>query len=139
MLNEEKIKLMNEIACFEKKEKSGIEYSRRFFRGDYIAKHMLQSFVGYTMCYVLLLLIVMLYSMETIINTVNVFDVFGIFRGYILWYVFGLIAYEIITYAISSKKYDRANTSRKVYLAKLRRLQKRYELIDKSKELSREE
>lgn len=139
MLNEEKIKLMNELAIFEKKEKGGIEYSRRFFKGDYIAKHMLQSFVGYTMCYVLLVLVSMLYSMEAILNTVNVFDVFGIFRGYIIWYIAGLVIYEAITYTISRKKYDRANTSRKVYLAKLRRLQKRYELIDKSRELSREE
>ena len=69
MLNDDKIRLMNEIALFEKKERKRERPAEVFFRRDYVAKHMLQSFFAWTLSYGLLLGVVMLYILERILNT----------------------------------------------------------------------
>ena len=48
MLNEDKIKLMTGIALFEKREGKRIFPVNRFFRSDYISRHMFRSFFSYT-------------------------------------------------------------------------------------------
>ena len=66
MLNDDKIRLMNEIALFEKKERKRERPAEVFFRGDYVAKHMLQSFFAWTLSYGLLLgvVIVMEFALD---------------------------------------------------------------------------
>lgn len=135
MLNEDKIKLMTELSIMETKYKKEIFSINAFFRGDYILKNLLQSFFGFTFCYVLFLALELLYSMEKIINTINVSDVLVIFYGYLLRYVILLIVFEIITWYISRLRYERAVKKKNLYTAKLKRLQKRYDFQNKSKEL----
>ena len=48
MLNEEKIKLMTSIGMFEKREGRRIFMVNRFFRSDYIGRHGLRAFLGFT-------------------------------------------------------------------------------------------
>ena len=53
-----------------------------------------------------------------------------------LGYGIGLILYLIIAYHIYSKRYDYAKGSIRVYVAKLRRLSKRYEFHSRKRELT---
>ncbi|MDO4788115.1 MAG: hypothetical protein Q4A19_03035 [Johnsonella sp.] len=135
MLNEDKIKLMAELSIMEKKYNKEIFSINGFFKGDYILKNLLQSFLGFSFCYVLFLGLELLYSLEKIINTINVSDVLVIFYGYLLRYVIGLIIFEIITWYISKIRYESALKKKGLYMAKLKRLQKRYDFQNKSKEL----
>ena len=64
MLNEDKIKLMTGIAMFEKREGKRIFPVNRYFRSDYISRHMFRSFFSYTICYLLCAMIWVLYYME---------------------------------------------------------------------------
>ena len=47
-------------------------------------------------------------------------------RHYSLYYVAGLLAYLVVTWKIYSRRYDEAVGKLKIYQAKLRRLDKKY-------------
>lgn len=138
MLNEDKIKLMTGIAMFEKREGKNIFPANRYFQGDYISSRMFRSFFAYTLCYILCVLIWVLYNIERLLNAMNLDEVIVICRKGGIFYVIGLVVYLVITFRVYQKRYGYAKRGMKVYLAKLKRLEKRYEFQNRSKELTKE-
>lgn len=138
MLNEDKIKLMTGIAMFEKREGKAIFPANRYFRSDYISSRMLRSFFSYTLCYILCVLVWVLYSIERLLNAVNLDELIVMAKTAALFYAAGLIVYLIITFLVYCKRYEYARRGMKVYVAKLKRLEKRYEFQSRSKELMKE-
>lgn len=138
MLNEDKLKLMTGIAMFEKREGKAIFPANRYFKNDYISSRMLRSFFSYSFCYLLCLLVWVLYSMERILNTINLEEAAGLARTALLLYGAGLAVYLLITFLVYRKRYEYARRGMKVYVAKLKRLEKRYEFQSRSKELTKE-
>lgn len=138
MLNEDKIKLMTGIAMFEKREGKAIFPANRYFRSDYISSRMLRSFFSYTLCYILCVLVWVLYSIERLLNAVNLDELIVMAKTAALFYAAGLIVYLIITFLVYRKRYEYARRGMKVYVAKLKRLEKRYEFQSRSKELMKE-
>ena len=138
MLNEDKIKLMNEIAMFEKRGDKNIFPVNRYFRSDFISSKMMRSFLSYTVCYILCMMIWILYNMEQILNTVNLDVLTVVGRKAVLLYIVGLVIYQLITIVVYRRRYEYARRGMKVYLAKLKRLEKRYEFQSRAKELTKE-
>lgn len=138
MLNEDKIKLMTSIALFEKREGKRMESANQYFKSDYIGRHMLRSFFGYTFCSLLILMVWVLYSLERILNSMSVDELFAIGKQLAVYYAGGLLVYLFITYVVYAKRYSYAVRLQKVYVARLKRLNKRYEFHNKSKELAKE-
>lgn len=138
MLNEDKIKLMTGIAMFEKREGKAIFPACRYFRSDYISSRMLRSFFSYTFCYILCVMVWVLYSIERLLNAVNLDEVIGMAKTAALFYGAGLIVYLIVTFFVYRRRYEYARRGMKVYVAKLKRLEKRYEFQSRSKELTKE-
>lgn len=138
MLNEDKIKLMNEIAMFEKKGAKTIFPINRYFRNDYISSRMLRSLFAYTVSYLLCAMIWVLYNIEQILNMLNLDSLLECGREAVLVYLAGLVVYEIITLCVCRRRYEYAKRGMKVYVAKLKRLEKRYEFQSRAKELTKE-
>ncbi|MBS6646727.1 MAG: hypothetical protein KH366_24425 [Clostridiaceae bacterium] len=138
MLNEDKIKLMTGIAMFEKREGKKIAPANLYFKSDYVGRHMIRSFFGYTFCSMLILVIWLLYNLEQILNSLNLDELVATGKNLLFLYVGGLVLYLFITFIVYSKKYSYAVRGQKVYVAKLKRLNKRYEFQNKSKELAKE-
>lgn len=138
MLNEDKLKLMTSIAMFEKREGKAIFPANRYFENDYISSRMLRSFFSYSFCYLLCLLVWVLYSMEKLLSTINLDEVIRLAKYAFLFYGAGLIIYLLITFFVYRKRYEYARRGMKVYVAKLKRLEKRYEFQSRSKELTKE-
>lgn len=138
MLNEDKIKLMTGIAMFEKKEGKRIFQANRYFRGDYISSRMLRSFFSYTFCYILCVVLWILYSIERLLNAMNLDEIITAGKAAGFLYVGGLVLYLLITFFVYRKRYEYARRGMKVYVAKLKRLEKRYEFSNRTKELTKE-
>lgn len=138
MLNEDKIKLMTGIAMFEKKEGKNIFPVNHYFKGDYISSHLFKSFFSYTICYMLCVLLWGLYTVENLLNTMNTNDLILIAKQMTIIYLSNLVIYLVITYVVYARRYDYANRSKKIYVAKLKRLDKRYEFQNTAKELAKE-
>lgn len=127
MLNEEKIKLMTGISMFEKREGRRISVVNRFFRSDYIGQYVLRSFLGYTFSWLLGTGLAVLYKAEDILGTMNFGELRGDLTLYVAAYLVGLAVYLLITVAVYWRRYEHARRGMKVYTAKLKRLEKRYE------------
>ncbi|MCI8578677.1 MAG: hypothetical protein HFG64_14465 [Lachnospiraceae bacterium] len=138
MVNEDKIKLMTGIAMFEKREGKKIFPVNRYFRSDYISSHILCSFFCYSASFALGTVIWLLYNIEYILNQINLDDVFGIVKHGAVWYLSGLVLYLLVTWLVYWKRYEYARRGLKIYIAKLKRLEKRYEFQHKAKELTKE-
>lgn len=138
MLNEDKIKLMNEIAAFEKRGEKDIFPVNRYFRGDYISSRMLRSFFSYTVCYILFALLWGLCNMERLLNALDLDEMLRLGGRAGFFYVAGLVVYLAITFWVYRRRYEYARRGMKVYVAKLKRLEKRYEFQNRAKELTKE-
>ena len=134
MLNEEKIKLMTSIAIFEKAEGSNLSLVKRYFKSDYISRNLLRAFLGYTFCWILGLALAVLCKIEDILSIVTLEDVVIPFVDYGVWYLLGLIVYLAVTFAVCYQRYQYAARGMKVYTARLKRLQRRYEFQDRARE-----
>ena len=127
MLSEEKIKIMTNLAMFEKHEGKKIFPVNRYFKSDYIGSKLFRSFFSYTLSFIICLVLWVLYYMERWLNTVELKSLSsaGIRVGVI--YIAGLVIYMGISVCVYMKRYEYASRGTKIYLAKLKRLDKRYE------------
>lgn len=138
MLNEDKIKLMTSISMLEKKEGKYLFPVRQYFRSDYIEKNLLKALIGYTFCWILGGTLVLLYRAEDLFSILD----FEQIKGGALWaaaaYILGLVLYLIIAYVVYAGRYEHGVRGMKVYVSKLKRLDKRYEFQNRTKEMGQE-
>ena len=64
MLNEEKIRLMTNMAMFEKKNGKAMNSGKNYFKSDYISRNMIRGFFSYTISCAAILCIWLIYSMD---------------------------------------------------------------------------
>ena len=126
MLNEEKIRLMTGIAMFEKKMMKESIPATRYFKSDYVGSHLIRSFIAYSLTVCLCLMLWVLYRFDDLINAMAVDDLLSLCARLVFYYVAGLLAYLVVTWKIYSRRYDEAVGKLKIYQAKLRRLDKKY-------------
>jgi len=138
MLNEDKIRLMNEIAVFEKKEGKKAVPAEKYFESDFVARRMMQSFFAFTLCYILIMVVAVLYNMEILVSSITMSALVNAGRKMIVLYAAGLFLFELVTWFVCGKQYRAAEEIRKRKLSLLNRLGKRYELQDKARELAKE-
>ncbi|MCI9359439.1 MAG: hypothetical protein HFG65_00540 [Hungatella sp.] len=138
MLNEDKIKLMANISMFENHQKKYISLVTRYFKSDYISRNLLRAFFGYTLCWALGFLLVILYRAEGIFASMDFAALQEQAVRYGKYYVAGLVCYLLIALIVSVRRYNRGLKEQKIYIAKLRRLEKRYEFQNRTKELGKE-
>ena len=134
MLNEEKIRLMTGIAMFEKKAEKESFPVNRYFKSDYVGSNMIRSFISYTITCILCFTLWLLYQFEDILNTMDIEVLISWGRTIGIYYAAGLVIYLLITHRVYSRRYDAALKNMKIYQAKLRRLERRYEVQAASKE-----
>ena len=118
MLNEEKIRLMTGISMFEKKMMKESIPANRYFKSDYVGSHLIRSFIAYSLTVCLCLLLWVLYRFDDLISL-------GV--RLVFYYAAGLLAYLVVTWKVYSRRYDEAAGRLKIYQAKLRRLEKKYD------------
>lgn len=138
MLNEEKIKLMTSIAMFEQKEGKKIFPLSCYFRSDYISRHLLGAFFGYTLCCLLGLILWVLYHLEMLLADVDMDVLLAFGKRFGMVYLAGLAFYLLVTAVVYWKRYEYSVSGMRVYVAKLRRLEKRYEYQARVKEMAKE-
>lgn len=138
VLNEDKIKLMANISMFEKHEGKHISLVNRYFKSDYISRNLLKAFFGYTFCWALGFLLVILYKAEDIFASMDFVALQDQATRYATIYGVGLACYLLIALIVSIRRYHYGLKEQKMYIARLRRLEKRYEFQNRTKELGRE-
>lgn len=108
MLNEKKIKIMTDLARYEKKENENNFKVINFYKSDYIRYHILKTFVGVTIAYLLIVGLILLYQAEYLIANVVILDYKAIGTMIASIYFVVLLLYEVITVILCALRYEKA-------------------------------
>lgn len=138
MLNEEKIRLMTDIAIFEKENGRKMNGITGYFKSDFISRNMIRGFLSYTVCFVLVLIIWVMFNMDAFLNTAGLDALILSGEKALICYAAGLLAYLFLIFRVYAKRYDYEVRKVRIYTAKLKHLDKRYDYHNRSRELAKE-
>lgn len=126
MINEEKVKIMNRLALYEKTEGRKYLPVSKYYRSDYIGLAMIKNFFLVTIGYALVLAAAAAYNSEYLMNNIHKMNLISLGIGVLVGYVATLAAYSVLTYIQYTVKYHRAKKSVKKYYGELTKLEKIY-------------
>lgn len=127
MLNEERIKLMTKMACYEESEGRKNVSVGSYFRGDYIALQVIKSVLHATIAFCILFGLFIMYDFEVFMVELYKMDLFEFGKRVIIDYLIFAAAYGIISYCVYTYRYTRARKSLKIYYNNLKKLAYLYE------------
>lgn len=126
LLNQDKIKIMTELAIYEDGEgKEDLKISK-YYKPDYIRLEVIKAFVCSTLGYILVVGLIALYQMEYLIMNLTRLDFEAIGKYVLLIYIMISVFYIIIGRASASIKYNKSRKGISKYKASLNRLNKTY-------------
>lgn len=107
MVNEEKVKLMTQMAIYEStKGKEQLQVSK-YYKSDYVKFHMLKTAVAATFAYALILTFYGLLHAEKLLEQINGMDYLATGKALLLSYAIVVVIYVIIAWVIYSIRYER--------------------------------
>ena len=122
MLNEERVRLMTRMACYEAKEGRKNVAIGNYFRGDYIGLQVIKSVISATIAYILIFAMFILYDFEVFMA-----DIYKMAKSVIIYYLIFTVGYAVISYGVYTYRYTRARKSLKTYYNNLKKLSYLYE------------
>jgi hypothetical protein len=124
MLNEKKIKMMTDIAIFEKHNAKEIDIAAGNFKADYITLHMVYTALTTTLGYMLLVAIYVLGHLEELLVETAVTDILTYASGALKYYVYVIIFFLAVSLVFYNHKYNKSFEKVKYEFAGLKNLQK---------------
>lgn len=131
MLNEEKVKIMNRLAMYEKREGKKYLPISRYYRTDYIGLALIKNFFLATIGYGLVLCAIAAYLGEYLLSNIHKMNLVNLGIYVVAGYVVTLLVYSALTYVVYSVKYHKAKKSVKAYYEQLTALNKIYSREEK--------
>ena len=120
MINEEKVKIMNRLAMYEKRGGKKYLPVSRYYRSDYIGLALIKNFFLVTIGYALVLAAVAVYYSEYLMNNINQMDLVSLGMKVVGGYA------VVLTYIAYTVKYHCAKKSVKKYYEELTKLERIY-------------
>ncbi len=127
MLNEERVRLMTRMACYEAKEGRKNVAIGNYFRGDYIGLQVIKSVISATIAYILIFAMFILYDFEVFMADIYKMDLLEFAKTVITYYLIFTVGYAVISYGVYTYRYTRARKSLKTYYNNLKKLAYLYE------------
>ena len=131
MLNEERIRLMTQMAAYEEGEGKEHIAIHGYFRGDYISFQLLKSAIYATVGFALAVVMYVLYDLETFLEDFYKMDIVEFMQGLLGKYVLVLAVYMVISYFVYAYRYSRAKRYIKKYQAQLKQLSQMYNIAQR--------
>ena len=122
MINEEKVKIMDRLAVYEKQE------GRKYLPVSkyYIGLALIKNFFLVTIGYGLILAVIAAYNLEYLLDNVHKMDLISLGVVVLGGYIGILVLYSVLTYIQYTVKYHKAKKSVKQYYTQLTKLEKIY-------------
>lgn len=122
MLNEERIKLMTKMACYEANEGKRNVAIGSYFRGDYISLQVIKSIVNATIAFAICFALFVFYDFEVLMTGIYKMDLLDLGRNILLNYIGFTVVYALISYLVFTRRYAKAKRSLKMYYNNLKKL-----------------
>ena len=126
LLNENKVKMMTKMAIYEKNEGRRMLKTARYFKSDYIAFGILKTLITTSIAYIIMLIMYVLYNMESIIKDINKIDYTEVGTNLIIGYVAMIAVFSAIAFVVYGKQYDNSRNGLKRYFSRLNKLERFY-------------
>ena len=126
MINEEKVKIMDQLAVYEKQEGRKYLPVSKYYRSDYIGLALIKNFFLVTIGYGLILAVIAAYNLEYLLENVHKMDLISLGVVVLGGYIGILVLYSVLTYIQYTVKYHKAKKSVKQYYTQLTKLEKIY-------------
>lgn len=130
MVEETKVKLMTQMATFEKNEGKKSMAIGTYFRGDYIGKEIIKSIVYGTAAFAIVFGLYIAYDLEFLMQDIYKMDVLEFGRTIGMYYFRFIVSYAIITYVVYALRYQSARRRLRAYYNNLKRLNSIYRKED---------
>lgn len=126
MLNRDKIRLMTGLAIYEKHGGSEDLKIAGNYRYDYVLSQLFASFIRYTLCFAMGLVLFLLFRSNEFFLRINTEGFISTMRSYVILYFAGLLLYLLITVVVYIIRHKTAVENTEVYAGALKKLEKRY-------------
>ncbi len=126
MLNAEKIRLMTDLAIYEKKNDEKVFKINDYYKGDYISGHLIWAFIRYSLCFAFMLVAAFFLDFAGIFQLLNREGTGEVIEKLIMFYFGGLLIYLFVAYRVSASRYKKAKRGVLLYATKLKRLGRKY-------------
>ena len=126
MLNKEKIRLMCELAGYEKKKGSEEMKVLEYYKFDYLMRNSAFSFIRFTFCFLLCLFLYVFFNTTDLFYNINLSGISGTVGRLVLIYIIGLALYLGITWIVYGIRYDQAGDDIDGFVKGLKKLDRRF-------------
>ncbi len=126
MVSKDKIRLMTDLAIYEKRHHEDVFKVNEFFKADYIFWNMLLAFLRFTAVAVIIMFADMILRPDVYFYNINLNGAYSMLKLFVTHYLGGLAIYLIIAFNVYSKRYKTARKGMLFYATKLKRLARRY-------------
>lgn len=126
MLNEKKIRLMTKLALFEDKDGTQDIKHGKFYRNDYVRLRLLQTMISVTLGFGLVLVLVVAYKMEYLVEKAVTLDYATILKTTLGIFIIVAVIYIFLSMVIYSIQYDRSRKKLGRYMKNLKELRRLY-------------
>jgi len=124
MISKEKIRIMTDLARYDRDSGKKNYIINSYFMPDYVGRYAVGSFISFTFCFLLVMVISVVYRFDEIMSEPDITKIIKLFQPYIIYYIAGLVVYEIIVIIVYAYRYSKGKRQIKVHTAKLKRLNK---------------
>lgn len=126
MLDNQKIKIMTDLAIYEKKKGREDIKIARYYKTDYVRYKMITTLLTTSLGYALILALIFIYQLEHLIKQAVVLDYKSIGTKILGVYIIILVIYGAFALIGYSIKYDSSRKKLGKYYRKLRHLEANY-------------
>ena len=131
MLNEEKVRIMNRLALYEKTDGRKYLPVSKYYRSDYIGLALIRNFFLVTIGYVLVIGAIAVYYGEYLMDNIHKMDVMDLGLDIAIGYAVTMVVYTLLTYIEYTVRYHKAKKSVRGYYEELTKLEKMYNREEK--------
>lgn len=135
MLNEERIRLMTKMASYEEGEGKENMPIKQYYRKDYVSYEMIKTFITSTISFGILFLCWLICKMEDMTELISGKDLPTLGIWILVLYIVFIAVYQVIAYAVYTRRYIKATASVKEYYTILKKVQKLQEKEEKTQPL----
>ena len=126
MLDIDKVRLMTDLAVYEKKNSRTVFEINNYYRHDYIMGQLLGAFVRYLICMPLCFFLYLIFQAGALFYNINVSGLTSVLTDLSRYFLGGLAIYMLIAFFIASARYKRSKRGMLLYATKLKRLGRKY-------------
>lgn len=127
MIDQERVREMTKLAAYEQREGKRYGMVKRYFRSDYVCRHLLKGFISATFCYGIFLAMWGICHLEELIENLDSMDFVQFGVSVIVRYLVFLAAYLAAVDIYANVHYAAGKKSMKRHYRRLKRLSRIYE------------